>query len=101
MTLALWIEKSWYTQKIHHTRQHLHALEHERTGLFVRNEEGFSFSKLASLLQEIARAKLEEIRFMLFVEHAEEKLRGGCDGTTLFGSPALAARPVRHLQPEI
>jgi hypothetical protein len=99
--LALWIEKSWYTQKVHHTRQHLHQLESNRTGLFVRNE-GFSFSKLAMLLQEIARAKLEEIRLLLFIEHAEQKLRGTCDGITMFGSPAGPA-PVRSrsLQPEI
>jgi|SRR5688572_6870553 hypothetical protein len=100
--LALWIEQSWYTQKIHHTRQQLHKLENDRTGLFVRNE-GFSFSKLAVLLQEIARAKLEEIRLMLFIEHAETRLRGACDGVTLFGSPAAASIPARRrsLRPEI
>ncbi len=101
--LALWIEKSWYTEKIHHTRQHLQQLRYERTGLFV-HDEGFSFSKLADLLQEIARAKLEELRLMLFIEQAEEKLRGEADGVTLFGSPA-ALMPVRAsaraLKPEI
>lgn len=61
----------------HEKRGQLARLRVQRSGLLIR--KGFSAlafcAKLAALLQDIARAKIEALRILFFIDHLEKVLR--------------------------
>ena len=74
LMLALLAEKAFILRELDGARNTLQTLDTKRSGIFVK-EESFSVLKLAKLLQDIARAKLAELRLSSFMLLIEEKLR--------------------------
>ncbi|MBI3419602.1 MAG: hypothetical protein HY053_05680 [Proteobacteria bacterium] len=83
-------EKSWHSQKLGENRLKLHHLHQNRSGLFTG--QGFCLIKLATLLQEIAFAKLEELKLLSFIDRAEEELRQQARDSQ-FSMTLLGSRP--------
>lgn len=84
---ALLAEKAWHSRQIDLTKEKLKALSALRTGLFVK-PESFCIFKLLHLLQEIAAAKIDELKLLFLIDQAEKKLRFELDGEVLIGSAA-------------
>jgi hypothetical protein len=83
-------EKAWHLKKLHEIRDYGRELDTERSGLILKGES-FSLTRLAALLVEIARATLEEIRCLAFVEELTSKLSAATDGMVVIGSADMNA----------
>jgi hypothetical protein len=97
---ALLAEKAFILRNVETAQYNARSLETKRSGLFVSAEK-FSPMKLAALLQDIARAKIAELRLMSFVHAVEEKLRAFLRGektqTVTIGSEPSPRKPHRHI----
>jgi hypothetical protein len=97
---ALLAEKAFILRNVEVAQYSARSLETKRSGLFVSTEK-FSPMKLAALLQDIARAKIAELRLMSFVHAIEEKLRAFFRAekmqTVTIGSEPEQRKPHRHI----
>jgi hypothetical protein len=99
--LALLAEKAFVLRSLDIAREDHRRINHSRTGLFVKSENFCAF-KLGKLLQDLAFAKLKELRLLSFIAMIEEKLRHHARtqkaGAVSIGSaPANPPRARRHL----
>jgi transcriptional regulator of NAD metabolism len=93
----LFAARAFHNEKLQHLRTRIHELKISRTGLIIK--EGFNLFRIAKLLQELATAKLAELREMLFTHAIDQQLQdGNLKGVITLGSKGTftpAALPPR------